>query len=416
MTDADLTDHQRALAAADPAMAELIAREQRRRDSGLQLLAAESVATPAVRAAMASVLSDKYAEGYPGRRFHGGCAVVDEVEELARARARALFGAEYVNVQPLSWVLANLAVLAAFAKPGDQLLSLSLRHGGHQTHGSRANSSGRWFNVVNYGVRRDTEQVDYEKLHELAMIHRPRILVVGGTSYTRLWDLPRLRAIADEAECILWVDAAHLAGLVAGGVLASPVPYADVVTVATNKVIRGPRGGLLLARGEHAEALDRAVFPFLQGAPAMHAVGAKAVAFAESATPHFQAYAGAVAGTARDLVAALATHGLRPVGGGTDTHLGIVDVSSLGLTGREAAARLAASGIIVDKAVTPFDAAPVTEGSAIRFGTAAAVAEGLRAAQIPALADLMRAALDAPTDDRARHDVVARELAALRAE
>ncbi|MFC0313473.1 serine hydroxymethyltransferase [Gordonia phosphorivorans] len=411
-----MNDPREALAAADPELAALIGREQARRDAGLQLLAAESVATPAVRAAMASVLSDKYAEGYPGRRFHGGCEVVDEVEELARARARTLFGAEYVNVQPLSWVLANLAVLAAFAKPGDPLLSLSLRHGGHQTHGSRANSSGRWFTVVNYGVRPDTEQVDYDKLHDLAMIHRPRVLVAGGTSYTRTWDLPRLRAIADEAGCILWVDAAHLAGLAAGGVLDSPVPYADVVTVATNKVIRGPRGGLLLARAEHAEALNRAVFPFLQGAPAMHSVAAKAVAFAETATPAFRDYAGRVAATARDLVGVLAERGLRPVGGGTDTHLGILDVSGLGLTGREATARLAASGIIVDKAVTPFDTAPVTEGSAIRFGTAAAVAEGLRADQVPAVAELMVTALSAPVDDAARHTAVARELAALRAE
>lgn len=405
-----------ALADADPAMAGLIERERVRRRTGLQLLAAESVATPAVRAAMGSVLADKYAEGYPGRRFHGGCEVVDEVEELARERARNLFGAEYANVQPLSWVLANLAVLAAFAQPGDPLLSLSLQHGGHQSHGSRANSSGRWFTVTNYGVRPDTEQVDYDKVAELAMIHRPRIIVAGGTAYTRAWDLPRLRAIADEAGCILWVDAAHLAGLAAGGVLTSPVPYADVVTVATNKVIRGPRGGLLLARAEHGAVLDRAVYPFLQGAPPMHAIGAKAVAFAETATPRYREYAAQVAATASALVGALAARGLRPVGGGTDTHLGIVEVSSLGVTGREAADRLAASGILVNKAVTPFDTAPVAQGSAIRFGTAAAVSGGLSADQAPAVADLMIAAMTTPRSDEARHGALARDVAALGAQ
>lgn len=411
-----MTDYSTALTAADPLMAGLIERESARRRSGLQLLAAESVATPAVRAAMSSVLSDKYAEGYPERRFHGGCAVVDEVEQLARTRARDLFGAQYVNVQPLSWVLANLAVLAAFARPGDQLLSLSLQHGGHQSHGSRANASGRWFSVINYGVHPDTEQVDYDKLGELAMIHRPRIIVAGGSAYTRTWDLPRLRAIADEAGCILWVDAAHLAGLAAGGVITSPVPYADVVTVATNKVIRGPRGGLLLARAEHGAALDRAVFPFLQGAPPMHAIGAKAVAFAESGSAGYREYARHVAGTASALVGALADRGLRPVSGGTDTHLGIVEVASLGVSGRDAADRLAASGIIVDKAVTPFDTAPVTQGSAIRFGTAAAVTDGLRAEQAEAVADLMVAAITTPRDDVARHGALARDVAALGAQ
>jgi len=404
------------MAAADPQVAALIEREQRRRDRGLQLLAAESSATPAVRAAMASVLADKYAEGYPGRRYHGGCEVVDEVENLAADRARALFGADYVNVQPLSWVLANLAVLAAFAQPGDPILSLGLRHGGHQSHGSRANSSGRWFNVVNYGVRRDTEQVDYDELRTLALLHRPRVIVAGGTSYTRDWDLPALRSIADEAGCILWVDAAHTAGLAAGGVLPSPVPYADVVTVATNKVLRGPRGGLLLARAEHAEALGRAVYPFLQGAPAMHAIGAKAVAFAESATDAYSAYASTVAHAARALVASLEEYGLRPVAGGTDTHVGIVEVTGLGLTGRQAADRLAASGIVVDKAITPFDEQPVALGSAIRFGTAVAAAAGLSAQRMPEVARLMVQAMRTPLGDTARHEGTASEIAALLSE
>ncbi|MDR2280728.1 MAG: serine hydroxymethyltransferase, partial [Gordonia sp. (in: high G+C Gram-positive bacteria)] len=289
------------LDAVDPQISELISREAARRAGSLQMLAAETIATPAVRAAMGSVLADKYAEGYPGRRYHGGSEVVDEVERLAVDRAHTLFGADYVNVQPLSWALANFAVYAAFAQPGDQVMSLSLRHGGHQSHGSRANLSGRWFSVVNYEVRHDTEQVDYDRIRDMALIHRPRILLAGGTAYSRTWDYAAMRTIADEAGCVLWVDGAHVMGLAAGGVIESPVPYADVVSVATNKVMRGPRGGLLLARGEHAEALSRAVYPFLQGAPAMHSIAAKAVAFAESSTEVYRQYARDVAGLASGL-------------------------------------------------------------------------------------------------------------------
>ncbi|MFT4088696.1 MAG: serine hydroxymethyltransferase [Gordonia sp. (in: high G+C Gram-positive bacteria)] len=401
------------LRAVDPEIAGLIDDEVARRRDGLQLLAAETVASDAVRAATGSILADKYAEGYPERRFHGGCEVVDQVEELAAARARELFGAEYANVQPLSWTLANLAVYAAFGQPGDLVLSLSLKHGGHQSHGSRVNSSGRWFTVVNYGVCEDTEQVDYARVHELAMIHRPRIIVAGGTSYTREWDLLRLREIADEAGCILWVDAVHTAGLAVGGVLASPVPHADVVTVATNKVMRGPRGGLILSREEHAPALARAVYPFLQGSPVMNVVAAKAVAFAESATSEYRTYARAVADSASALSAELADRGLRAVSGGTDTHVGLTEVSSLGITGREAAARLAASGLIVDKAVTPFDQNPLSEGSAIRFGTAVTTASGVSPSAMAQVADLMVAAMRIPLDEQARHEAVRRDVVAL---
>jgi len=399
------------LDAVDPQISELISREAARRAGSLQMLAAETIATPAVRAAMGSVLADKYAEGYPGRRYHGGSDVVDEVERLAVDRAHTLFAADYVNVQPLSWALANFAVYAAFAQPGDQVMSLSLRHGGHQSHGSRANLSGRWFSVVNYEVRHDTEQVDYDRIRDMALIHRPRILLAGGTAYSRTWDYAAMRTIADEAGCVLWVDGAHVMGLAAGGVIESPVPYADVVSVATNKVMRGPRGGLLLARGEHAEALSRAVYPFLQGAPAMHSIAAKAVAFAESSTETYRRYARDVAALASDLADDFTARGLQVVSGGTDTHIGIVDVTPLGVTGREATRRLAASGIVVDKAITPFDRAAVSEGSAIRYGTAAITAEGITPADAPAIADLMMAAMT--SDDAAVHADVAASVARL---
>lgn len=397
--------------AADPEIATLLAREEDRRRGSLQMVAAESASSPAVRAVVGSVFADKYAEGYPGRRYHGGAEVVDDVEQLAIDRARTLFGAGYVNVQPLSWALANFAVYVAFSQPGDQVLSLSLKHGGHQSHGSRANLSGRWFGVLNYGVRRDTEYVDYDQIRELALLHRPRILVAGGTSYSRSWDFAAMRAIADEAGCILWVDAAHLAGLTAAGILESPVPYADVVTVATNKVMRGPRGGMLLARAEHADSLSRAVYPFLQGAPAMHAIAGKAVAFGECLRPEYAEYARAVADDAATLAAQLDARGLRTVSGGTDTHIGVVEVSSLGISGREAARRLAAGRIIVDKAVTPFDEAPVAEGSAIRFGSAVLAADGLRPTDMPHIADLMLQAMT--TADPARHAAIAQDVAAV---
>lgn len=399
--------------ASDPEIAELLRREETRRRGSLQMVAAESTATPAVRAAVGSILADKYAEGYPGHRYHGGAEVVDEVEQLAISRAHTLFGADYVNVQPLSWALANFAVYAAFSQPGDQVLSLNLKHGGHQSHGSRANLSGRWFSVLNYEVRRDNERIDYDQIRDLALIHRPRILVAGGTSYSRSWDFAAMRTIADEADCILWVDAAHLAGLAVGGVLDSPVPYADVVTVATNKVMRGPRGGLLLARSEHEDSLSRAVYPFMQGAPAMHSIAAKAVAFGECLRPEYAAYARDVADDAATLAAELGARGLRTVSGGTDTHLAVIEVSSLGITGREAAKRLAACRIIVDKAVTPFDEAPVSEGSAIRFGTAVLAADGLRPADMPQIADLMLDAMRTDPSDEARRAAITAAVAAV---
>ncbi|MEO9328158.1 serine hydroxymethyltransferase [Gordonia aurantiaca] len=386
----------------------LIAREVARRDSSLQLIAGEIEPTPGVRAAMASVFDVKYAEGQPGSRFHGGCEVVDELEELAVDRAREVFGAEYANVQPLSGTAANLAVFAAFAKPGDPVLALRLEHGGHQTHGSRANFSGRWFTPLHYGLRSEDEQVDYDQVRELALVHRPRILVAGATTYSRSFDYPLLRQIADEAECILLVDAAHLAGHAAAGTLPSPVPHADVVTFSTNKVIRGPRGGVILARAEHEPVLRKAVHPFTQGGPSMHAVAAKAVAFAETATGDFAAYARTTVALARALSAELTARGLRVVSGGTDTHQAVVDVSALDISGLVAQHRLARAGIVVDKAVLPFDARPVTEGSAIRIGTAVPAARGLTADRIPVVADAMVAAMS--TADHSEHDRIRREI------
>ncbi|MXP23195.1 aminotransferase class I/II-fold pyridoxal phosphate-dependent enzyme [Gordonia sp. HNM0687] len=380
---------------SDPQVADLLDRETRRRDTTLQLLASETPASAAVRATLTSDLGTKYAEGYPGARYHGGCEVADEVENLAIGRAAELFGADYVNVQPLSGSVAGLAVYAAFAQPGDPILALGLRHGGHQTHGSRANFSGRWFAPIHYGVRRSDERVDYAELRDLALLHRPRIIVVGGAAYARSFDFAALRTIADEAEAILWVDAAHLAGLVAGGVIDSPVPHADVVTLATHKVLQGPRGGMILARAEHRAVLQKAVHPFVQGGPSMHSIAAKAVCMREARTAAFAAYASDAVAAAQRLGAELAGHGLRIVSGDTDLHFAVVDVSGLGMSGAQAQRRLDSAGIVVDRSVIPFDSRPVSEGSAIRFGTPCAVLAGLGPTAMPDVADWMVRALAA---------------------
>ncbi|MFW0797438.1 serine hydroxymethyltransferase [Gordonia sp. CPCC 205515] len=382
----------------DPEVADLVAQESRRRATTLQLIASETPASPAVRAALATELGTKYAEGYPGARYHGGCEVVDEIERLAIARTAATFGADYVNVQPLSGSIANLAVYAAFAQQGDPILALRLDQGGHQTHGSRANFSGRWFLPIHYGVRETTERIDYDALRELALVHRPRILVAGSTSYSRHIDIAALRSIADDAEAVLWVDAAHTAGLAAAGVAPSPVPHADVVTLATHKVLRGPRGGIILARADHHDVLQKAVHPFIQGGPSMNSIAAKAVCMREAGTPEFADYATTMVAAAARLAAELAERGLRIVTGGTDIHLAVVDVSGLGLTGVQASERLAAAGIVVDKAVLPFDTQPPAQGSAVRVGTSAAVLAGLGVDDMPAVAECIVAALRAAPD------------------
>ncbi|MGV9713433.1 serine hydroxymethyltransferase [Gordonia sp. NPDC003424] len=397
------------LSQTDPQVAALIEREERRRATTLQLIASETPASPAVRAALASDLGAKYAEGYPGARYHGGCEVVDEVERLAVDRAADLFGVDYVNVQPLSGSIANLAVYAAFAQQGDPVVALRLDHGGHQTHGSRANFSGRWFSPVHYGVRESDERIDYDELRDLALLHRPRIIAAGAAAYSRLIDVAALRAIADEAEAILWLDAAHLAGLVAGGAIPSPIPHADVVTVATHKVLRGPRGGMILARGAYAEVLQKAVHPFVQGGPSMNSIAAKAVCMRESATAEFADHTATLIAAARRLADELAESGLRIVSGGTDIHLAVVDVSGVGLTGLEAQRRLAASGIVVDKAVLPFDRQPPATGSAIRVGTSSAVLAGLGVDDMPAVAACIRRALAEPVDGP-QHAAIRREI------
>ena len=371
----------------DPRVADLIGAEEGRRADTVSLVASEVVSTPAVRAALASEFGDKYAEGYPGRRYQGGCEVADELEELATARARDLFGAQYANVAPLSGSAASQAVYAAFAQPGDAVLALSLRHGGHQTHGSRANFSGRWFTPVSYQVEMAGERIDYDLLRESAMFHKPRILVAGGSGYSRHIDFAAMRSIADEVGCVLWIDAAHIAGLSIAGIGPSPTDFADVVTVSTQKIMRGPRGGVILARAEHADALSRAVYPFLQGGPNMAAIAAKAVAFAESSTPAYREYAQQVVANASARAARRVGGGMRVVSGGTDNHLAVVDVTRSGLSGRAAADALAAAGIVVDKAVLPFDPAPVAQGSAIRVGTPTVTANGLGVDDMVVLAD-----------------------------
>lgn len=373
----------------DPEMATLIDREHDRSRSTLSLIASETLSIPAVREAVAGDLSDKYSEGYPGNRYHGGCDVVDEIENLAIRRARDLFGAEHANVQSHSGTSANLAVHAAFAQPGDPVMALKLAHGGHQTHGSRVNYSGRWFYPLGYGLRSDTETIDYDAIRDMALLHRPRILVAGASSYSRLIDYTVLRSIADEIDCVLWVDAAHIAGLVAAQVVPSPVSVADVVSGASHKVLRGPRGGFLLSRAEHAVAVDKAVFPFSQGGPALNVIAAKAVAFADAATTEFRRYARMSVDNCGALSAALAARGLRSVSGGSDTHLVVVDVTSLGITGAEAQRRLQGAGIVCDRATLPFDSRPPGEGSGIRVGTAVATARGLTPDHMDAIAGLM---------------------------
>ncbi|MFT4125280.1 MAG: serine hydroxymethyltransferase [Gordonia sp. (in: high G+C Gram-positive bacteria)] len=395
------------LVSGDAEVAALLDREATRRAQTLQLVAGETTASPAVRAALASPLTDTYAEGYPGARYHGGCEVVDEIEQLAIDRAAALFGADYVNVQPHTGTSAASAVYAAFAQPGDPVLSLRLDQGGHQTHGSRANFSGRWFTPIHYGVRVSDERIDYDQIRELALLHRPRLLVAGSPTYSRLVDFGLLREIADEAECILWVAGAHLGGLIAAGAAPSPVADADVVTLVTHKVIRGPRGGLILGAEQHRTALSKAVFPFTQGAPAMNVVAAKAIALGEAATAEFAEYVSTAVANARALAAELTVRGLRVVTGGTDTHLAVVDVSAVGLSGKQAQGRLHEAGIVVDKAVLPFDTRPPAQGSAVRIGTPTLTLAGGRPEMMGTVADLFVDALAGGAAARVRAAVAA---------
>ncbi|MFH9952670.1 serine hydroxymethyltransferase [Streptomyces roseolus] len=389
----------------DPQIADVLAGEARRQSETLQLIAAENFTSPAVLATLGSTLANKYAEGYPGARYHGGCAYADAAERIAVERATALFGADHANVQPHSGSAAVLAAYAALLRPGDTVLAMGLDHGGHLTHGSPANFSGRWFDFVPYGVDAETGLIDYEQLAALARHHRPTAIVCGSISYPRHPDYALFRAVADEVGAYLIADAAHPIGLVAGGAAPNPVPYADVVCATTHKVLRGPRGGMLLCTAELAERVDRAVFPFTQGGAQMHTIAAKAVALGEASTPAFTAYAHRVVEHARVLAAALSTEGFALTTGGTDTHLITADPSPLGVDGRTARARLAAAGIVLDTCALPHG-----DGRGIRLGTAAVTTQGMGSPEMARIAALFTSALREEPEETARVRAEVREL------
>jgi len=377
----------------DPQIAGVLLSELERLRSGLQLIASENFTSPAVLAALGSTLSNKYAEGYPGRRYYGGCAEVDKAESIGIERAKALFGADHANLQPHSGASANLAVYGAFCSPGDTVLAMSLPHGGHLTHGSKVSFSGKWFNAVHYGVDKQTEDIDYAQVGELARTHRPKLIVAGGSAIPRLIDFEFFRDLADEVGAIFWVDAAHFIGLVAGKAIPSPVPYADVVTFTTHKVLRGPRGGMLVCKAEHAAKLDKAVFPMMQGGPLMHCVAAKAVNLHECAQPAYAVYAKQVIANARQLAASLGDKGIRPITGGTDTHLSLHDLQGIGVTGKDAEARAGAAGIVLNKNAIPFDPQPPNTASGIRVGTPAVTTQGMGTGEMEVIADLIHQAV-----------------------
>jgi glycine hydroxymethyltransferase len=385
-----------ALTEQDPEIAAVVLDELERLRGGLQLIASENYTSPAVLAALGSTLSNKYAEGYPGRRYYGGCEVVDRAEEIGNARAAELFGADHANLQPHSGASANLAAYAALLSPGDTVLAMSLPHGGHLTHGSKVNFSGKWFNTIGYTVRRDTELIDYDEVAALAREHRPKLIICGATAYPRLIDFAAFRAVADEVGAWLMVDAAHFIGLVAGQAIPSPVPHADVVTFTTHKVLRGPRGGMILCTDELAARIDKAVFPFTQGGPLMHAVAAKAVALKECLDPAYRAYAAQVVVNARALADGLSAEGLRPVSGGTDTHLALLDLQELGVTGREAESRCGAARITLNKNAIPYDPQPPAVGSGIRVGTASVTTQGMGEGEMKEVAGLIARAVREP--------------------
>ena len=377
------------LEAEDPEIAGILLSELERARGGLQLIASENFTSPAVLAALGSTLSNKYAEGYPGKRYYGGCAEVDKAEIIGIQRARELFGAEHANLQPHSGASANLAAYGAFLKPGETVLAMSLSHGGHLTHGSSVNFSGKWFNVVSYGVMPETDLIDMAEVRKLALEHKPKMIICGATAYPRLIDFAAFREVADEVGAILMVDAAHIIGLIAGKAIPSPVPYADVVCFTTHKVLRGPRGGMILCKEEHAAKIDKAIFPMMQGGPLMHAVAAKAVALKEASTVEFQEYARQVILNAQALAAGLAERGMRAVSGGTDTHLALIDLSSTGVNGSEAEVRCDAARITLNKNAIPFDTLPPSVASGIRVGTPSVTTQGMGVPEMVVIADLI---------------------------
>ncbi|MBO3736372.1 serine hydroxymethyltransferase [Actinoplanes flavus] len=390
-----------ALEREDPEIADVLVDEVARQRDTLQLIASESFTSPAVLAALGSTLANKYAEGYPGQRYYGGCGQVDRAERLAVERALDLFVAEHANVQPHSGTSANLAAYAALAEPGDVVLAMGLPHGGHLTHGSKASFSGKWFHPIAYRVAPETEEIDYDEVRDLALAHRPKLIICGATSYPRLIDFALFREIADQVGAYLMVDAAHFIGLVAGRALPSPVPFADVVTGTTHKALRGPRGGMILCRAELAQRIDKAVFPFAQGGPMMHAVAAKAVAFREAGTPDFRGYANQTVRNARALCAGLAAEGMRPVTGGTDNHLAVLDLRELGVTGRDAEARCARAGIALNKNPVPYDPERPAVASGVRVGTPSVTSQGMREGEMRRIASLIGRAVTADPDTAA---------------
>ncbi len=401
-----------ALKAADPEVAQAISNELQRERTSLRLIASENYASPAVLAAVGSVMNDKYAEGYPGRRYYGGCEFVDVTEQLAIDRAKSLFGAEHANVQPHAGAQANLAVFGAFLTPRDadeKVLGMKLAHGGHLTHGSPVNVSGMWFNFIGYEVDRTTEQLDMDRVRDLALAERPKIILAGYTAYPRDIDFAAFRAIADEVEALLWVDASHFIGLVAGGAYPNPVPHADVVTFTTHKALRGPRGAIILCRQEHAKSIDKAVFPMMQGGPLEHCIAGKAVALQEASTPAFKEYAERTVRDARALAAGLADEGLRIVSGGTDSHLVLADLRPLGIDGKTAEAVSDEVGIALNKNQIPYDPNPPSSPSGIRVGTPGPSTLGMDEAEMGEIAgilgEVLRHSGDAGIKDKARRQV-----------
>ncbi|PIQ84689.1 MAG: serine hydroxymethyltransferase [Candidatus Omnitrophica bacterium CG11_big_fil_rev_8_21_14_0_20_63_9] len=396
----------------DPEIYDAIQKETKRQHDHLELIASENFTSLAVMEAMGSVMTNKYAEGYPGARWYGGCEFVDVAERLAIERVKALFGAEYANVQPHSGTQANIVVFYAMLQPGDAILAMNLAHGGHLSHGHPKNFSGRFFTIVPYGVSQKTEQIDYDEIESLAKQHKPKLILAGYSAYARVLDFARFRKIADAVGAILLVDMAHFAGLVAGGVYPNPVPHADFVTSTTHKTLRGPRGGFILARAQYGKAIDSALFPGNQGGPLMHTIAAKAVCFKEAMTPEFKAYQGQVVANARALASGMTAAGYRIVSGGTDNHLMLVDLTPKGLTGKDAQESLDRAKITVNKNAIPFDPLPPGKASGIRLGTPAVTTRGMREAEMTQIAQLIDEALTR-RQDAAALAAVAGKVAAL---
>lgn len=400
------------LSLSDPEIAAQIAFEAERQHDGLEMIASENFVSRAVLEAVGTVFTNKYAEGYPGRRYYGGCEIADVVENIARDRAKQIFGADHVNVQPHSGSQANAAAYMTLIQPGDTILGLDLAHGGHLTHGHKLNFSGKLYRIVGYQVSRDTETVDYDELEAIAKRENPKVIVGGGSAYSRIWDFERMRAIADAVGAYLMIDMAHFAGLVAGKVHPSPVPHAHMVTTTTHKTLRGPRAGLAMCKAEFATALDRSVFPGQQGGPLMHVIAAKAVAFREALQPEFHAYSAQTVANARELAAALASEGYRIVSGGTDTHLMLVDVFAKGILGSEAEAALGKAGITVNKNAIPYDTNPPLKPSGVRFGTPALTTRGMREPEMRRIAGWIAEALEHRADE-SRLSAIHRQVSAL---